>query len=50
MTDIPDGKVLGWIVYCPFTREPILYCATRKEAREEAEASGGRVAKVEASH
>lgn len=50
MTDIPDGKVLGWIVYCPVTREPILYCKTRDEARKEAEATGGRVAKVEASH
>lgn len=45
-----DGKVIGWVVVCPQTGEWIYRCATRREAREHAEACGCLIAAIRISH
>ncbi len=45
-----DGQIIAWIVFDDATKELILTCATRSEAREIAEECCGRVAVVKSSH
>jgi hypothetical protein len=47
---IEDGKCLGWVVIDPETLEWVYRCATRKEARELADACGARIAVIRSAH
>jgi hypothetical protein len=50
MNNYEDGQIIAWLVYDESTKELVLICNTRSEARQIAEECCGRVAVVKSSH
>jgi hypothetical protein len=45
-----DGQIIAWLVYDESSKELVMVCKTRSEARHIAEECCGRVAVVKSSH